>query len=43
MKVAKNILQKVNEGKIELKERKTVEHFVINEENSSDNNRNCYC
>ena len=43
MKVAKNILQKVNEGKIELNERKRVEHFVINEENSSDNNRNCYC
>ena len=43
MKVAKNILQKVNEGKIVLEEKKRIDHFVINEENSSDNNRNCYC
>ena len=44
MKVTKNILIKVNEGKIVLEEKKRIDHFVINEENSADNNKgNCYC
>ena len=42
MKVIKNILFKVNEGK--KLEKKKIDHFVINEENSADNNKgNCYC
>ena len=44
MKVTKNILIKVNEGKIVLEEKKRIDHFVINEENYADNNKgNCYC